>query len=76
MLATLGHAGLGVAAGMVLAVGVNRLVAHLLVDVSAHDPLTLVTVGMLVMLAAAAAAVFPALRAAGVDPASALRSDL
>jgi putative ABC transport system permease protein len=75
MLATLGHAGLGVAAGTVLALAVGRIVEHLLVDVSAHDVRTLAAIAIVMMVAAVAAALFPALKAARIDPASALRAD-
>jgi hypothetical protein len=75
MLATLGHAGLGVVAGTVLALAVGRVVEHLLVDVSPYDVRTLAAIAFAMMVSAVAAALFPALKAARVDPASALRVD-
>jgi ABC-type antimicrobial peptide transport system permease subunit len=75
LLATLGHAGLGVVVGTVLALAVGRVVEHLLVGVSAHDVRTLAAIAFVMMVAAMAAALFPALKAARIDPASALRTD-
>ena len=73
--ASLGHASLGVAVGLALALALGRLVQHLLVDVSAHDPRTVVAVAGVMLVAAALAGALPAGRAARIDPASALRSD-
>jgi putative ABC transport system permease protein len=73
--ASLGHASLGVAVGLALALALGRLVQHLLVDVSAHDPRTVVAVAGVMLVAAALASALPAGRAARIDPASALRSD-
>ena len=64
-----------VAVGVVLALAFGRLVQHLLVDVSASDPRTVVLVAVVMLFAAAAAGALPARRAARIDPASALRSD-
>ena len=75
LLASLGHASLGVAVGVVLALAFGRLVQHLLVDVSASDSRTVVIVAVVMLFAAAAAGALPARRAARIDPASALRSD-
>ena len=63
---------IGVAIGVPLALLGVRSIADLLLDVSAHDPLTYV--GAVVLLAATAAlsALIPARRAAGVDPKTAL----
>jgi len=72
---SLGYAAVGVGAGVILALGVGRLVEHLLVDVSASDPGTLAAVALVLLVAAVAAAVVPALRAARIDPVIALRSD-
>ena len=64
----------GLAAGMVAAIAVTRLVAAALVQVSATDPL--VFSGALLFLAAVAAlaSYLPARFAAGIDPNQALRS--
>jgi len=65
---------IGLAAGLVAAVAVTRLVAAALVQVSATDPL--VFLGALLFLAAVAAlaSYLPARLAAGIDPNQALRS--
>ena len=68
-------AGAGICAGAVLALGIGRLVEHLLVDVSAYDLRTLVAVVAAVFLAAVLAAFIPALRAARTDPVVALRAE-
>lgn len=72
---SLGYAAVGVGAGVALALGVGRLVEHLLVDVSAYDPGTVATIALILLVAAVAAAAVPALRAARIDPVTALRSD-
>jgi putative ABC transport system permease protein len=66
---------LGAAAGSMMAVAAGRFVQHLLVDVSAYDVRTLTTIVAVMLLTAVAAAAFPAIRAARIDPASTLRSD-
>ena len=65
---------IGLAAGVVAAIAVTRLVAAALVQVSATDPL--VFIGSLVFLAlvAALASYLPARLAAGIDPNQALRT--
>lgn len=64
----------GVAAGLLLGLATGRAVAHLLVDVSASDPVTLSAVALTLVGAALAAVAGPARRAALVDPATALRA--
>jgi ABC-type antimicrobial peptide transport system permease subunit len=65
----------GVVAGSIGALGLTRVLRTLLADISTIDPWVFV-LGPVVMLAVAAvAALRPALRAAGVDPARALRSE-
>jgi putative ABC transport system permease protein len=63
--------------GMVLggagALGLGRVLGGLLFDLSAYDPSTFASVGMLVAVVAAAACYIPARHAASVDPAEALR---
>lgn len=76
IVATVRQTAIGIAAGLVLAAAAGRLVRHLLVDVSAYDPWTLAGIAGIMMLAAAAASLVPALRASRTDPASALRTDL
>jgi putative ABC transport system permease protein len=67
-------AALGVALGFAAALALSGVVAKLLFGVRPTDPVTLAGVALLVAVAAAAACWLPARRAAGVDPAHALRS--
>jgi putative ABC transport system permease protein len=65
----------GVAVGLVAALASTRLMASLLFEVSARDPLTFATVALVLTAVSAAAAYVPARRAARIDPLSALRQD-
>jgi putative ABC transport system permease protein len=65
----------GIAAGLVLAFGVTRLLAGLLHGVTAADPATFVVVAALLSAVAALASLVPAWRAARVDPVIALKSE-
>jgi predicted lysophospholipase L1 biosynthesis ABC-type transport system permease subunit len=67
--------GLGVAIGLAAAVLMTRLMAQLLYGVQASDPLTYVTVAAGLGAVALLASMLAARRAAGVDPAEALRGD-
>jgi predicted permease len=67
--------GFGIAAGLLLSFAASRLVSSMLFDVPARDPLIFAGVPLLLALAALAATVQPALRAARVDPTRALRVD-
>jgi len=67
-------AGAGVAIGLVLAWMTGALMRGYLFQVAAADPLILVMSGAVVCVAAIAALVVPARRAAGLDPAQALRN--
>jgi predicted permease len=73
----LGQAGkmavVGVAIGVVVALGLTRLMSSMLFGVSPHDPLTFVGVALLLTLVAMAACFLPAWRATRVDPMVALR---
>jgi predicted permease len=66
---------IGVVIGIGLAVAAGRFVAALLYGVQPNDPATAVVVALCLLLAGSAAALVPAWRAAGVDPAATLKSD-
>jgi predicted permease len=65
----------GIAAGLVLAFGVTRLLAGLLHGVTAADPATFAVVAALLTAVAALASLVPAWRASRVDPVIALKSE-
>ncbi len=65
----------GLAAGLVLAVPITRLVQSLLFRTSPSDPLTLVSVAILLFGATMIASYVPARRATRLDPATALRQE-
>ena len=68
-------AALGVAIGLLAAFGIMRLMTSLLFEVSPVDPLTYGAVALTLVAATVLASYVPALRAAGVDPAVALRAE-
>jgi putative ABC transport system permease protein len=70
-----GLAGIGVLAGLVIAFWASRLMDSLLYGVSSRDPVTYGLVGATLLAVAALASWLPARRAAGVDPATALREE-
>jgi predicted permease len=67
--------GIGLAVGLVAAVAATRVVASMLFEVKASDPVTYVGVAAVLGIVSLAASYIPARRAARVDPASALRQD-
>ncbi len=73
----LGEGGVLLAAGVVLGVGgalvVGRVLRGLLFGVPAHDPLTLVIVGVVMGVVGVVACWIPARRAAGIEPVVAMR---
>jgi putative ABC transport system permease protein len=66
-------ASIGVAIGLVLAGAATRLLRDFVYGVSTLDPLTFVTVAVLLIAIAALASLVPALRAVRLNPVSALR---
>jgi ABC-type antimicrobial peptide transport system permease subunit len=71
----LGVTAAGLALGSILSVWTVRLVETLLFGVAPDDPVTLVTAAGALFTAAILASIVPALRAARVDPMTALRGD-
>jgi predicted permease len=68
-------AAIGVACGLIAAVGLTRLMKSLLFEVNPLDPMTFAAVALGLVLAASLASYLPALRATAVDPMEALRAD-
>jgi len=68
-------AAMGVGSGLVGAFALARVMRTLLFGVTAHDPLTLVGIALLLALVALLASWLPARRAARVDPVEALRAE-
>ena len=65
----------GLAAGLLVTLACSRIVGSFLFGISARDPLTLVSVAPILGCVALIACAIPAWRAAGVNPAVALRSE-
>jgi len=66
---------LGIAIGLLAALALTRVLTSMLVEVKPTDPATFVFVGVLFLLIAVIASWLPALRAAGLDPTTALRNE-
>jgi putative ABC transport system permease protein len=64
---------MGAAVGLVVAIGTTRLLRAMFVEVSATDPVTLVSVTLLLVVVALAASWVPARGAGAVDPGGALK---
>ncbi|MDP9119776.1 MAG: ABC transporter permease [Acidobacteriota bacterium] len=71
----LGLVAAGLVLGLLLALGLHRLLASLLFGISSDDPLTFACVALMLSLVALAACYLPARRAAHVQPVIALRSE-
>jgi predicted permease len=71
----LAQLGIGMAAGLALALGVSRVLSVILFDVKPRDPAVFGGVVGVLVLAGLAACLFPARRATRVDPLVALRTD-
>ena len=67
--------GIGIAVGLLAAVGLSRFIASLLYAVRPDDPTTFAAISALIAAVALAACVIPARRAMRVDPATTLRSE-
>ena len=67
--------GIGMAAGLALAVGVSRVLSILLFDVQPRDPVVFGAVAGVLTLAGLLACFLPARRATRVDPLVALRAE-
>ena len=65
----------GIAAGIVGALALSRYLSTLLFSVGARDPLTFAAVALLLAVVALVATAVPAIRAVGIDPMLALRSE-
>ena len=74
LLSAASSVGLGLASGIVLSLGLTRVLTRW-VENATHDPLMVLAVSLLVILVAALACLVPARRALAVDPISALRCE-
>jgi predicted permease len=66
---------IGIAIGLVAAFALTRVLASMLVGVKPTDPVTFVSVAVLFLFIAVMASWLPAVRAAGLDPTTALRNE-
>jgi ABC-type antimicrobial peptide transport system permease subunit len=66
---------IGLALGLLAAFGVSRVLASVLVNMTATDPVTFVSISVLLSLITLAACVIPARRAMRLDPVNALRTE-
>lgn len=66
---------IGIAIGLLAAFGLTRVLASMLVEVKPTDPVTFVAVAVLFLVIAFVASWLPALRAASLDPTTALRNE-
>ena len=68
-------AAIGLMLGLAGAIALGRILTSVLYETSPTDPSTLAIVSVLLLAAAAAASLGPALRSAHIDPAVALREE-
>ena len=66
--------GVGIVVGLAVSIGLSKIVSHW-VQSSSRDPLTLLTVALILAFIAFLACVWPARRAATLDPMKALRTE-
>jgi putative ABC transport system permease protein len=68
-------AGCGIALGLAGAFALTRVLANLVFEVPARDPIAFAAVGSMLVLVALAACYVPAVRAMRIDPTLALRTE-
>ena len=68
-------ASIGVAIGLAAALALSRLISSLLYGITPHDPATLASVTLGLLVVSAVASWLPAMRAARIDPIEALRAE-
>jgi putative ABC transport system permease protein len=66
---------IGIVIGLITAFALTRAIASMLVEVKPTDPITFLAVAVLFLFIALMASWLPALRAAGLDPTTALRNE-
>ena len=66
---------IGIGIGLVAAFFLTRVLASMLVEIKPTDPVTFVSVAVLFLVIAVVASWLPAMRAAGLDPTTALRNE-
>jgi ABC-type antimicrobial peptide transport system permease subunit len=71
----LGLVACGLAVGLVAALALTRLIDSFLYGIEPSDPLTFAVAGLVLVGVAVVATILPALRAARMAPAAALRGD-